>query len=125
MSTIAKRIAFHTLGCKLNFSETSTLSRDSIKYGYENSEIIVEVEKNKNKEITVIITNEGEGIPQKYLERLTERFFRVDKARSRKIGGTGLGLAIVKHILIRHRATLSIDSELNKKTSITINFPSV
>ena len=98
---------------------------NAIKYGYENSEIIVEVEKNKNKEITVIITNEGEGIPQKYLERLTERFFRVDKARSRKIGGTGLGLAIVKHILIRHRATLSIDSELNKKTSITINFPSV
>ena len=103
----------------------TNLLENAIKYGYENSEIIVDVEKNKNKEITVVITNEGEGIPQKYLERLTERFFRVDKARSRKIGGTGLGLAIVKHILIRHRATLSIDSELNKKTSITINFPSV
>ena len=103
----------------------TNLLENAIKYGFENSEIIVDVEKNKDKEITVIITNEGEGIPQKYLERLTERFFRVDKARSRKIGGTGLGLAIVKHILIRHRATLSIDSELNKKTSITINFPSV
>jgi len=101
----------------------TNLLENAIKYGFENSEIIVDVEK--NKEITVVITNEGEGIPQKYLERLTERFFRVDKARSRKIGGTGLGLAIVKHILIRHRATLSIDSELNKKTSITINFPSV
>ncbi len=102
----------------------SNLLENAIKYGYKNSEIIIEVKKNKNKEITVIITNEGEGIPQKYLGRLTERFFRVDKARSRKIGGTGLGLAIVKHILIRHRATLSIDSELNKKTSVTINFPS-
>ena len=54
------------------------------------------------------------GIPEKYIDRVTERFFRVDKARSRKIGGTGLGLAIVKHILIKHRAELSIRSNQNQ-----------
>ena len=69
------------------------------------------------------VINEGEGIPEKYIDRVTERFFRVDKARSRKIGGTGLGLAIVKHILIKHRAELSIRSDRNKQTIFSITFP--
>ena len=67
--------------------------------------------------------NSGEGIPDKYIDRLTERFFRVDKARSRKIGGTGLGLAIVKHILIKHRAQLFINSIPNQETNFSITFP--
>ena len=96
---------------------------NAIKYGFEKSDIFVNITKPNGKEVVVEVINEGEGIPTKYLERLTERFFRVDKARSRKIGGTGLGLAIVKHILIRHRASLTIDSELNKKTSFKIKFP--
>ena len=77
----------------------------------------------KNKEIKVCVINNGEGIPDKYIDRLTERFFRVDKARSRKIGGTGLGLAIVKHILIKHRAQLSINSIPNQETNFSITFP--
>ena len=86
------------------------LLENAIKYGFDNTNVIVRIEQEKNKEIKVSIINSGEGIPDKYIERLTERFFRVDKARSRKIGGTGLGLAIVKHILIKHRAQLSINS---------------
>ena len=78
---------------------------------------------NENKEIKVSVINNGEGIPDKYIDRLTERFFRVDKARSRKIGGTGLGLAIVKHILIKHRAQLSINSIPNQETNFSITFP--
>ena len=77
----------------------------------------------KTNELMVSVINEGEGIPEKYIDRVTERFFRVDKARSRKIGGTGLGLAIVKHILIKHRAELTIRSSQNKQTIFSIAFP--
>lgn len=65
----------------------------------------------------------GDGIAQEHLPRLTERFYRVDDARSRAVGGTGLGLAIVKHIAERHRARLSIDSEVGKGTKVSLYFP--
>jgi two-component system phosphate regulon sensor histidine kinase PhoR len=99
------------------------LLENAIKYGFDNTNVIVKIEQLKNKEIKVSVINNGEGIPDKYIERLTERFFRVDKARSRKIGGTGLGLAIVKHILIKHRAQLSINSIPNQETNFSITFP--
>ena len=99
------------------------LLENAIKYGFDNTNVIVKIEQLKNKEIIVSVINNGEGIPDKYIERLTERFFRVDKARSRKIGGTGLGLAIVKHILIKHRAQLSINSIPNQETNFSITFP--
>ena len=99
------------------------LLENAIKYGFDNTNVIVRIEQLKNKEIRVSVINNGEGIPDKYIERLTERFFRVDKARSRKIGGTGLGLAIVKHILIKHRAQLSINSIPNQETNFSITFP--
>ena len=99
------------------------LLENAIKYGFDNTNVIVRIEQLKNKEIKVSVINSGEGIPDKYIERLTERFFRVDKARSRKIGGTGLGLAIVKHILIKHRAQLSINSIPNQETNFSITFP--
>ena len=69
------------------------------------------------------MTNYGEGIEERHLPRLTERFYRVDKARSRQIGGTGLGLAIVKHIVSRHRGTMSVSSKLNGVTKFSIKLP--
>jgi len=99
------------------------LLENAIKYGFDNTNVIVRIEQAKYKEIKISIINNGEGIPDKYIDRLTERFFRVDKARSRKIGGTGLGLAIVKHILIKHRAQLSINSIPNQETIFSITFP--
>ncbi|MDA1136127.1 MAG: ATP-binding protein [Proteobacteria bacterium] len=110
-----------------NFYEVTqvftNLLENAIKYGFDDTEIIIKLEQFDEKEIIINVINYGEGIPQKYIDRLTERFFRVDKARSRKIGGTGLGLAIVKHILIRHRAKMSIKSELNNQTIFSLNFP--
>lgn len=65
----------------------------------------------------------GDGIRPEHLPRLTERFYRVDDARSRAVGGTGLGLAIVKHIAERHRARLAIESEVGQGTCVSVTFP--
>ncbi|MBI1732576.1 MAG: phosphate regulon sensor histidine kinase PhoR [Gammaproteobacteria bacterium] len=69
------------------------------------------------------VTDQGEGIPAEHIPRLTERFYRVDKGRSRAYGGTGLGLAIVKHALARHDATLEIQSEPGKGSTFICHFP--
>ena len=69
------------------------------------------------------VSDTGEGIAPQHIPRLTERFYRVDTARSRDTGGTGLGLSIVKHILLRHDARLAIDSELGKGSAFRCIFP--
>jgi two-component system phosphate regulon sensor histidine kinase PhoR len=69
------------------------------------------------------VSDTGEGIAPQHIPRLTERFYRVDSARSRASGGTGLGLAIVKHVLTRHGAQLRIQSELGKGSTFTCDFP--
>jgi two-component system phosphate regulon sensor histidine kinase PhoR len=73
--------------------------------------------------IEIAIEDSGIGIPAQDLPRLTERFFRVDKARSRELGGTGLGLAIVKHIVQAHAGTLTISSSLGQGTTVRVFFP--
>lgn len=70
------------------------------------------------------VTDTGIGIAEKHIPRLTERFYRVDKARSRENGGTGLGLAIAKHVLMRHQGELDIKSEVAKGSVFTCVFPS-
>jgi two-component system phosphate regulon sensor histidine kinase PhoR len=69
------------------------------------------------------VADSGIGIAAEHLPRLTERFYRVDRSRSRATGGTGLGLAIVKHVLIRHQAELIIDSEIGKGSRFTVRLP--
>ena len=73
--------------------------------------------------IQVAVCNFGEPIPREHLPRLTERFYRVDKARSRDVGGTGLGLAIVKHIVNRHRGRLNVTSDAENGTVFTVMLP--
>lgn len=77
----------------------------------------------KNDKIRLSVTDQGVGIEKDHIARLAERFYRVDKARSRGTGGTGLGLAIVKHILQRHGARLQIDSEWGEGSTFTCVFP--
>lgn len=75
--------------------------------------------------VSVSVRDQGEGIARTHLPRLTERFYRVDAARSRAMGGTGLGLAIVKHILNRHRGRLTIESEVGVGSAFTVYLPTV
>jgi two-component system phosphate regulon sensor histidine kinase PhoR len=73
--------------------------------------------------IEMVVADTGEGIPPADIPRLTERFYRVDRARSRELGGTGLGLAIVKHIVQLHQGTLNIESRVGEGTTVTVSLP--
>ncbi|MFO1037017.1 MAG: ATP-binding protein [Geminicoccaceae bacterium] len=73
--------------------------------------------------VQVAVSDRGPGIPAEHLPRLTERFYRVDKGRSRRMGGTGLGLAIVKHIVRRHQGHLDIASEIGKGSTFAVTLP--
>jgi two-component system phosphate regulon sensor histidine kinase PhoR len=73
--------------------------------------------------VEMIVADTGEGIPASDIPRLTERFYRVDRARSRELGGTGLGLAIVKHIVQLHHGILSIESRVGEGTTVTVSLP--
>ncbi len=73
--------------------------------------------------VAVAVQDHGAGIESRHLGRLTERFFRIDKARSREMGGTGLGLAIVKHVVNRHRGTLAIESTPGEGSQFTVRLP--
>ncbi|MBL4751601.1 MAG: histidine kinase [Amylibacter sp.] len=89
------------------------LIENGVKYSHPDTvvEVIAERDPSHENQLRISVHDHGEGLDPIHIPRLTERFYRVDKGRSRKMGGTGLGLAIVKHILIRHRAYLHIDSK--------------
>ncbi len=94
------------------------------KYTPEGGEIKITMDE-QNDVLQVIVQDNGIGIPKEDLDNVFERFYRVDKARSRELGGTGLGLSIVKHIVALHKGTIDLKSEINKGTAITISFPKV
>ena len=105
------------------------LMENAINYGRDNSTVSLRAEPAPKTNplgvdaVMVAVQDEGEGIPAKEIPRLTERFYRVDKSRSRNVGGTGLGLAIVKHILVRHRGVLNIESTLGKGSTFSAFLP--
>ena len=103
---------------------------NAIKYGAADNTVSVTAGRTTMPEggndipaVHVSVADRGEGIAKEHLPRLTERFYRVDAARSRAVGGTGLGLAIVKHIVSRHRGHLRIESELGKGTTFRVYLP--
>ncbi len=93
------------------------LTVNAAKYADRDTTVFVSAATNvDNNIISISIRDEGPGILHEHLARLTERFYRIDDARSRKMGGTGLGLAIVKHILLRHDSLLNVESQVGKGT---------
>ena len=105
------------------------LIENAINYSDDAETISIEVALTENENdfalpaLKISIVDKGEGIDSNEIPRLTERFYRVDKSRSRNKGGTGLGLAIVKHILVRHKGILSIDSVKGEGSSFNVFLP--
>jgi two-component system phosphate regulon sensor histidine kinase PhoR len=99
----------------------TNLIDNAIKFNREGGKVTVKFERGDRDKI--LIVDSGEGIPAQYLERLFERFYRVDRARSREMGGTGLGLAIVKHLARAHDGEVSVTSEVGKGSTFVIELP--
>ncbi len=96
---------------------------NAMKYGRPGTPVTVRIESVEPASWRLTVEDEGEGVAPEHLPRLTERFFRVDSARSRSLGGTGLGLAIVKHIVERHRGRLEIASTPGEGTRVSAVLP--
>ncbi len=101
---------------------------NAVKYGRSPAEIRIVARSGDrpglaSPMVDISVVDNGEGIERTHLARLTERFYRIDAGRSRRLGGTGLGLAIVKHIVKRHRGHLTIDSEIGKGSVFTVSLP--
>jgi two-component system, OmpR family, phosphate regulon sensor histidine kinase PhoR len=107
---------------------------NAIKYTSSDTEVVVTVKltsnvpddpnfRNLSRAVCFSVQDQGEGIPKEHIPRLTERFYRVDTARTRKVGGTGLGLAIVKHVLNRHHGALAIDSVVGEGSTFSVYLP--
>lgn len=97
------------------------LCDNAIRYNNINGSVVVRV-KPEGEKVCLCVEDTGIGIPEKHQRRVFERFYRVDKSRSKATGGTGLGLAIVKHIVAQHEAEMKLESEPGKGTRITILF---
>jgi two-component system phosphate regulon sensor histidine kinase PhoR len=98
------------------------LLENAVKYGGPGGEVRVEVE-NLGGEIAVRFHDHGPGIPAEHLPRIFERFYRVDRSRSRKLGGTGLGLAIVKHVVQAHHGRVEVESIVGEGSTFTVYLP--
>lgn len=125
-----RKIAFHLIGGKAEIMGVRkildemfyNLCDNAIKYNKEGG--IVDVMVNQTKDgVNVIVRDTGIGIPAAHQSRVFERFYRVDKSHSKKVGGTGLGLAIVKHSAMYHHAQISMESVVDRGTTVTITFP--
>ncbi len=103
------------------FEVVQNLCSNAVNYNRQDGWLRVEIQ-DECDETVLKVTDGGIGIEKEHIPRLCERFYRVDKSRSKKTGGTGLGLAIVKHICARYNAELDIVSELDEGTTVTVRF---
>ena len=104
------------------FRVCQNLISNAIKYNNDGGEVEVHLKPHKNH-ITVEVKDNGKGIPPEDIKRIFERFYRVEKSRSREMGGTGLGLAIVKHILEGHKTKISVSSTVGKGSIFSFELP--
>jgi two-component system phosphate regulon sensor histidine kinase PhoR len=96
---------------------------NAVKFNRPSGEVLVEITRPTDGRVCISITDTGIGIPHDDLPRIFERFYRVDKARSREVGGTGLGLSIVKHLVERLNGTVTVESQLGKGSTFTLLLP--
>ena len=104
------------------FSAVSNLAFNAVHYTPEGGTITLRC-KDHTDGISISVIDTGYGIAPQHIPRLTERFYRIDAARSRDTGGTGLGLAIVKHVLMRHQGRLSVESTVGRGSTFSCHFP--
>ena len=100
----------------------ANLISNAIKYNHEGGHVIVDLEVHKT-EVVVFVKDDGPGIPPEHIKRIFERFYRVEKSRSKDRGGTGLGLAIVKHIIEAHDSKVAVTSTMGKGTTFSFKLP--
>lgn len=96
---------------------------NAMKYGRAGTAVQISVAHDRGDMISFAVQDQGDGIAPEHLPRLTERFYRIDSARSRALGGTGLGLAIVRHVVERHRGELDISSRVGRGTRVLVRLP--
>ena len=101
----------------------SNLIINSLKYGVPKGTTEISIESIYDQKVLIRITDNGDGIDKEHLPRLFERFYRVDKTRSRAQGGSGLGLSIVKHIIEAHQEKIFVDSELGVGSDFSFTLP--
>jgi len=132
----AKRCAIKNIAIQLDFPgdiiariNTTLLEQavvnlvdNAVKYSEPGSSVLIQAFKNDDR-ITIRVKDSGCGIPKEHLTRIFERFYRVDKARSRKVGGTGLGLSIVRHIVNAHGGEISVESSPGRGSAFSICLP--
>ncbi|MBN1381396.1 MAG: PAS domain-containing protein [Deltaproteobacteria bacterium] len=98
---------------------------NAVKFTMENGSVTITALHNEGKDLVLRISDTGIGVPKDKIARLGERFYRVDKTRSREMGGTGLGLSIVKHLMQAHNGRMEIESQLGKGTTVSLYFPMI
>lgn len=103
-------------------SAFTNLVKNAIRYTPDNGQIIVRWQR-QNEQALFAVSDDGDGIAQQHVSRLTERFYRIDKARSRATGGSGLGLSIVKHVLAHHNSELEIESVVGEGSTFKFHLP--
>lgn len=120
-ASMPEKVVVHGDWQRLNQVMTNLIS-NAIKYGKDGGEVTIGFDVGKEHVITRI-KDDGEGIPKSDINRIFERFYRVDKSRSREKGGTGLGLAIVKHIMEGHNSRIEVKSTFGKGSEFSFKLP--
>lgn len=125
VTLICRGVHCRVMGNKEQLEEViNNLCDNAIRYNREGGLVEITTIQTKNG-ARLTVRDTGIGIPKEHQDRIFERFYRVDKSRSKSTGGTGLGLAIVKHIVMQHNAEISLESEVGQGTCIQVNFPEV
>jgi len=114
----------HVMGNKIKLEQAFVnLLDNAVKFNRAGGEVWVEASRMPGGKVAITIADSGIGIPSEDLPRIFERFYRVDKARSREVGGTGLGLSIVKHVIEQMQGSVSVESQLGKGSRFSVVLP--